>query len=167
MRIAKVYLLKWHDEGQLPYAPLVRLQPHADAAVRACERWLAQHFREPGAVARAVDHSRVPERTLKRRFKAATGLTLIDYLQGLRIEEAKRLLEAGERPAEDVSAEVGYEGTRRSSGGCSGGPRDLHPASTGGCSARCRHRAMRRAESSRGAARRPGRRPALLGRYGL
>ena len=109
MRIAKVYLLKWHDEGQLPYTPLVRTQPHADAAVRACERWLAQHFREPGAVARAVDHARVPERTLKRRFKAATGLALIDYLQCLRIEEAKRLLEAGERAAEDVSAEVGYE----------------------------------------------------------
>ena len=85
-------------------------RPHRrDAAVRSCESWLAQHFREPGAVARAVDHARIPERTLKRRFKAATGLALIDYLQGLRIEEAKRLLEAGERPAEDVSAEVGYE----------------------------------------------------------
>ncbi len=60
-------------------------------------------------MARAVGHSRLPERTLKRRFKAATGLTLIDYLQGLRIEEAKRLLEAGERPAEEVSAAVGYE----------------------------------------------------------
>ena len=109
MRIAKVYLLKWHDEGQLPYAPLVRTQPHSDATVRACETWLARHFREPGAVARVVSHSRVPERTLKRRFKAATGHALIDYLQNLRIEEAKRLLEAGERPAEEVSAEVGYE----------------------------------------------------------
>lgn len=109
LRIAKVYLLKWHDEGQLPYTPLVRTQPHADAAVRACESWLAQHFREPGAVARAVGQSRLPERTLKRRFKAATGLALIDYLQGLRIEEAKRLLEAGEHAAEEVSAAVGYE----------------------------------------------------------
>ena len=31
MRIAKVYLLKWHSEGQLPYATLVRRQPQADA----------------------------------------------------------------------------------------------------------------------------------------
>ena len=36
-------------------------------------------------------------------------MALIDHLQSLRIEEAKRLLEAGERPAEDVSVEVGYE----------------------------------------------------------
>jgi transcriptional regulator GlxA family with amidase domain len=63
-----VYLLKWHDEGQLPYEPLVRQQPHADAAVRACESWLREHFHGQGAVARVVAHLRMPERTLKRRF---------------------------------------------------------------------------------------------------
>jgi transcriptional regulator GlxA family with amidase domain len=109
MRMAKVYLLKWHDEGQLPYEPLVRPRPHGDAAVRGCERWLADHYREPGAVARAVAHAGVPERTLKRRFKQATGLALIDYVQNLRIEEAKRLLETGDRPVDDVGFGVGYE----------------------------------------------------------
>jgi transcriptional regulator GlxA family with amidase domain len=34
LRIAKVYLLKWHGEGQLPYASLLRNNPHADAIVR-------------------------------------------------------------------------------------------------------------------------------------
>lgn len=108
LRVAKVYLLKWHPEGQLPYTPLVRKQPHADAAVRACEDWLARHFREPNAVAGAVAHTRIAERTLKRRFKAATGMALLDYVQGLRVEEAKRLLESTRRAADDISAEVGY-----------------------------------------------------------
>ena len=44
MRIAKVYLLKWHDEGQLPYEPLVRQQTHTDAVVHGCEKWLREHF---------------------------------------------------------------------------------------------------------------------------
>ncbi|HZM34192.1 MAG TPA: helix-turn-helix domain-containing protein [Burkholderiales bacterium] len=109
LRIAKVYLLKWHDEGQLPYASLSRVRPHVDAVVRECETWLREHFREPGAVGRAVARSRVPERTLKRRFKAATGLALIDYVQNLRIEEAKRRLEESDRAADEISAEVGYE----------------------------------------------------------
>jgi transcriptional regulator GlxA family with amidase domain len=109
MRIAKVYLLKWHDEGQLPYGPLVRQQPHADAAIRGCEAWLREHVREPGAVARVVAHSRIPERTLKRRFKQATGLTLIDYVQNLRIEEAKRLLESSDRAVDEISYDIGYE----------------------------------------------------------
>jgi transcriptional regulator GlxA family with amidase domain len=109
LRIAKVYLLKWHGEGQLPYASLVRRQPHADAVVRRVEDWLGQHFREPHAVAAAVTASGIPERSLKRRFKAATGSSLIGYVQNLRIEEAKRLLESGDGSFEDAAAEVGYE----------------------------------------------------------
>ena len=53
--------------------------------------------------------ARLAERTLKRRFKAATGLTLIDYLQDLRIDEAKRQLESSRRSADAISADVGYE----------------------------------------------------------
>jgi transcriptional regulator GlxA family with amidase domain len=109
MRIAKVYLLKLHEEGQLPYAALVRVRPHDDALVRRCEQWLAQHFGTPGAVARAVRFAGVPERTLKRRFKAATGLALIDYVQNLRIEEAKRLLETSACAADAISVDIGYE----------------------------------------------------------
>ena len=108
LRIAKVYLLKWHDEGNLPYASLVRNTPHADAVVRRCEDSLKRNFREIDAIGRAVALSNVPERTLKRRFKAATGIPLIDYLQNLRIEEAKRLLESGGSAVDEVSAEVGY-----------------------------------------------------------
>jgi transcriptional regulator GlxA family with amidase domain len=109
LRIAKVYLMKWHSEGQLPYATLVRRMPHADSVVRQCEEWLAEHFRCSDAIKQVVARSNRPERTLKRRFKVATGTTLIDYVQNLRVEEAKRLLESGQLPVEDVSVEVGYE----------------------------------------------------------
>lgn len=109
MRIAQVYLLKWHGEGQLPYRALVRRTPHTDAVVRGCEAWLEAHFREDGALPRAVARAKIPERTLKRRFKAATGLSLIEHLQNLRVEEAKRLLERGELPVDEISAEVGYD----------------------------------------------------------
>ena len=38
-----------------------------------------------------------------------TNGLLLDYVQNLRIEEAKRLLEASPRAAEDISSDVGYE----------------------------------------------------------
>lgn len=106
--IAKVYLLKWHDEGELPYTPLVRPLPHGDSVVRQCEDWLHEQFREFDAVNQVVDRSGIPERSLKRRFKSATGVSLIEYIQNLRIEEGKRLLETGLLPVEEISAEVGY-----------------------------------------------------------
>ena len=109
LRIAKVYLLKWHGEGQLPYASLTRNAPHADSVVRSCEQWLKDHYKASNALQQAVAQASIPERTLKRRFKAATGTTLIEYLQNLRIEEAKRLLETGQMPVDDISVEVSYE----------------------------------------------------------
>lgn len=111
MRIAKVYLLKWHGEGQLPYATLVRRTPHADSVVRSCEKWLADNFRDTDAIKQVVESSNIPERTLKRRFKAATGSTLIEYLQNLRVEEAKRLLESGQMPVDEISVQVSYDDT--------------------------------------------------------
>jgi len=109
MRIAKVYLLKWHGEGQLPYETLVRRIPHADSVVRTCEEWLGENFTDTEAIRHVIALAKVPERTIKRRFKAATGTTLIDYLQNLRVEEAKRLLESGPLPVDEISAEVSYE----------------------------------------------------------
>jgi transcriptional regulator GlxA family with amidase domain len=109
LRIAKVYLLKWHSEGQLPYTNLVRRPPHADSVVRMCEQWLNDHFYEADAISQVMELSNIPERTLKRRFKMATGTTFIEYLQNLRIEEAKRLLESGPLTVDQISLEVSYE----------------------------------------------------------
>ena len=109
LRIAKVYLLKWHGEGQLPFQSLVRRQSHADSVVRKAEEWLALHFKESQVVAGVITACGIPERTLKRRFKAATGATLIEHVQNLRIEKAKNLLENENEAAEEISAMVGYD----------------------------------------------------------
>jgi transcriptional regulator GlxA family with amidase domain len=109
LRIAKVYLLKLHTEGQLPYASLLRNTPHKDSVVAACEKWLAKNFREDDAIRTVVSRSKLAERTIKRRFKAATGSTLIERLQALRIEEAKRQLEHDETSVDEISYDVGYE----------------------------------------------------------
>ena len=109
LHIAKVYLLQWHGDGQLPFASLVRRQAHADSVVRKAEDWLRVHYREPQAVAGVVAECGIPERSLKRRFVAATGSTVIGYVQNLRIEEAKRLLESGDTALDEIAAAVGYE----------------------------------------------------------
>ena len=108
MRMAKVYLLKWHEEGDLPYAPLVRPVPHRDAVVRQLEGVLQEHFRDGDAIAVAIAAAGLPERTLKRRFRKATGVSLIDYVQNLRISHGQHLLETTDLPVEEIGAASGY-----------------------------------------------------------
>ena len=83
--------------------------PHADSVVRGCEQWLKDNYTESNAIAQVIEQAKIPERTLKRRFKAATGSSLIEYIQNLRIEQAKTLLETDELPVDDVSVAVSYE----------------------------------------------------------
>jgi transcriptional regulator GlxA family with amidase domain len=79
VRISKVYLLKWHQEGQLPYANLVKPMPHGDSVVQDCESWLAENFTAATCLKQVVESTGIAERTLKRRFKAATGVSFIGF----------------------------------------------------------------------------------------
>jgi transcriptional regulator GlxA family with amidase domain len=56
-----------------------------------------------------IQRTGLTERTFKRRFTAATGLSPIAYVQRLRIEDAKRRLERTEASVDDISWQVGYE----------------------------------------------------------
>lgn len=109
VQAAKVYIMGDHAEGQLLYAALLRPRRHDDAAVSDAQAWIADNYAQPNPVARLVERSGLPERTFKRRFRAATGYTPIDYVQTLRIEEAKQLLEATEQAVDDIGVSVGYE----------------------------------------------------------
>ncbi len=107
--VAKFFLLQWHADGQAAYMRFQEQKMHGDAAVRRAQEVLADSFREPGAVERAAASSGLADRTFQRRFAKATGHTPIAYVQNLRIEEAKRRLEDGEEPVDEISWAVGYE----------------------------------------------------------
>lgn len=86
-----------------------RSRRHEDAAIADCQLWIAHHYEAANPVARMVARSGLPERTFKRRFRAATGHTPVGYVQALRIEEAKQQLETTTLPTEEIGAAVGYE----------------------------------------------------------
>jgi transcriptional regulator GlxA family with amidase domain len=81
---------------------------HGDGTVRKVELFLRECFRQTDAIAHALQAAGSPERTLKRRFKAATVVPLIDYLMNVRIEHSERLLETTALPVEEIIAEAGY-----------------------------------------------------------
>lgn len=55
--------------------------------------------------------SGLAERTFKRRFAHATGMGPLDYVQHLRLEEAKQMLESGDASIESIAFEAGYSDT--------------------------------------------------------
>jgi len=106
---AKVFLISGHSEGQSPYAVMTRPVESKDAAIRDCQAWIADAYPRPNPVEAMVARSGLNARTFSRRFRAATGYAPIDYVQALRVEEAKQALETDGAPIEEISAAVGYE----------------------------------------------------------
>jgi transcriptional regulator GlxA family with amidase domain len=111
IRISKLFLYQWHRDGQLPYASMIANVDHGDSVIESCQTWLAQNYERADIVAELVRRSGLPKRTFDRRFRAATGYSPLAYIQALRIEEAKQLLETGSAPIEAIAREVGYEDT--------------------------------------------------------
>ncbi len=109
IQIARLYLLDWHEHGQLPYASLVQAVPCDDLVIADAQAWLAKHFTDSAPVSAMIARSGLPERTFKRRFARATGLSPIECVHTLRLEAAKDQLETTNAVVEAVAENVGYE----------------------------------------------------------
>jgi transcriptional regulator GlxA family with amidase domain len=109
VQCAKSLLLDMPRECQTGFAVLPMGARHADAAIHRAEEWIHRHCREEfrfEALARELGMS---PRNFIRRFKAATGLAPVDYLQRLRVRAAQRLLEEAHAGVAEVGRSVGYE----------------------------------------------------------
>lgn len=107
-RTAKVYLLGSHADGQQPFSAMTRRPIPDDAVIRDAVAWVAENVATPNPVTAMTDRSGLLPRTFARRFQAATGRRPIEFVHGLRIEEARRQLELGDRPVDEVGFAVGY-----------------------------------------------------------
>ena len=107
--VARTFALQWHHDGLAPYIVFEGKTDHGDAAIQIAQKWLGEHFSVANPVEQMIRRSKLAERTFKRRFSSATGLTPISYVQRLRIEDAKRRLERTDAPVEEISWKVGYE----------------------------------------------------------
>lgn len=109
MQMARINLLDWDSTSPLAYAAMMRTGQQADPVIARCQEWAALHYESEAPVAAMVQMSGLAERTFLRRFSQATGMSPLDYVHTLRLEDAKQMLEAGEMPVEAIALEVGYQ----------------------------------------------------------
>jgi transcriptional regulator GlxA family with amidase domain len=106
---AKVFLISGHAEGQSPYSVMTRSMESADGTITECQGWIADNYATANPVERMVEHSGLKVRTFSRRFRTATGYAPIEYVQALRIEEAKQMLGSDAHSVDEIGALVGYD----------------------------------------------------------
>ena len=109
VRVARLNLIDWHDIGQQPFASLARSRQQDDALIGEIQAWIGENYGVRSPVAAMAARSGLPERSFDRRFRKATGMSPLEYVHTLRLEEAKQQLEATQLPIEAIAGECGYE----------------------------------------------------------
>jgi transcriptional regulator GlxA family with amidase domain len=105
---AKVFLVDSGRKIQTPYQMYQVAKNHGDEEIVRVQDWLEKKFNENITLEKMTEVSNLGTKTLMRRFKKVTGETPMMYLQKLRIENAKRLLESKRVSFNEITWKVGY-----------------------------------------------------------
>lgn len=108
IRIAKTFAIDMDRNNQLYFEYFKPALSSQDELVRVVQQSIQLRFSEIKNVEEALDEVPSSRRNIIRRFKQATGITPIRYLQKTKIEAAKQLLETTNKTILDVMISSGY-----------------------------------------------------------
>ena len=82
-----------------------------DPTVTAFERWVRDHIADPLQISGAAAAIGVSERTLQRTTAAVLGISPIEFVHQVRLDEATFLLRTTSQTVDAIAAAVGYQNT--------------------------------------------------------
>ena len=107
-RVAKRLVLYAHRPGtQAQFSLVLRTQSAVADPFGDVIAWITERMREPITVRDMADQAGMSERTFYRKFTRATEMTPSRFLETLRLEKARSLLEAG-AAVKAIPGQVGF-----------------------------------------------------------
>ena len=108
VRLAKMFAIDMDRENQAHFGHFTPVEAHDDDLVMRLQQKIRAEFNAIRSVEEAIVDIPASRRNLVRRFKQATGMTPIRYLQRTKIEAAKKLLETTEKGLLEIMLSAGY-----------------------------------------------------------
>jgi transcriptional regulator GlxA family with amidase domain len=108
IELSKQYGIDYGRNSQNSFAIFRGQRHHSDEKMHEAQTFIEEGFRENISVEKVAAHVSISRRNFIRRFKAATGLNPIEYIQRIKIEAAKSALEEGPTNIASLTYSVGY-----------------------------------------------------------
>lgn len=106
--ISKFFLLDIGRTSQSSFVIFRGQKDHNDDEVLKAQEYIEANFQDKITVDELCDMFGVGRRTFERRFKKATSNTIVEYVQRVKIEAAKKNLETGRKTVNEVMYDAGY-----------------------------------------------------------
>jgi transcriptional regulator GlxA family with amidase domain len=110
--LSKYFAVDINRNSQSAYAMFKAQMEHTDEAVKQAQHYIEQHVEARFSVDDVADKVAVGRRSLERRFKLATHNSVLEYIQRVKMEAAKRQFEGGHKNINEVMQDVGYADTK-------------------------------------------------------
>ena len=94
--------------GQAQFSGALAVQQATRPALRELQAWIAGHLDDDLSVAALAERAQLSERSFARAFRAEVGQTPAAYVEALRVERARTLLEDGAESLEAVARAAGF-----------------------------------------------------------
>lgn len=107
-QVGRMMLLDADRQSQAPYVSQAMLEKPRHSLAEKITHFLDAHLHNQISVTRLAAHCGTSERSLLRHFRAQFGIHPLGYMQHLRVERAKALLEATQLSFEEVVERCGY-----------------------------------------------------------
>ena len=105
---SKYFVLDIGRNTQSPFMMFKGQRDHEDDLVIRAQEYIEQNFKDKITVDHLSDKFGIVRRTFERRFKKSTRNTVIEYIQRVKIEAAKKSFETSRKTIYDVMYDVGY-----------------------------------------------------------
>lgn len=105
---AKIFAIEIERSSQSSFMIFQGQKEHEDEPVKKAQEFIETNYAERTTVDQLADMFAIGRRSFERRFKKATDNTVNEYIQRVKIEVAKKELEASRKSVNEVMYEVGY-----------------------------------------------------------
>lgn len=85
---------------------------HRDEQIIKAQDFIEVNYQEKISLDQLAEHVAIGRRSFERRFKKATNNTVVEYIQRVKIEAAKRTFESSRKNINEVMYDVGYTDTK-------------------------------------------------------
>lgn len=110
--VAKYFAIDIDRLDQSKFAIFQGQKAHGDEAICTAQEYIEKHYTEKLSIEMLADKVALGRRSFERRFKRATCNSVLEYIQRVKVEAAKRSFESCHKNIHEVMYDSGYTDTK-------------------------------------------------------
>ena len=109
---SKYFAIDIDRESQSAFAMFTGQKDHKDEAILKAQKYIEKNIHERITIDELAAVATMGRRSFERRFRQATNNSVLEYVQRVKIEAAKRQFESSRKNINEVMYDIGYTDTK-------------------------------------------------------